>query len=203
MATATDAARERVLIARAALGDELTVLEASARAAVDIPAKVKASPAKAAAVAGTAGFLVVGGPRRVLGGIRRVVKGPKAAMPKSMLPDEIEQTLRKLGTDGDAVRGALERDFADYAKKASKNRANVRTLVLLGVARPLLAGGTRAATRWLFSSGDADSFSERVALVRKRLDEVAGQHSQTGTPAASAKPGTGSPRDDAEDVSGA
>ena len=39
-----------------------------------------------------------------------------------MLPDEIEKTLRKLGTDGDAVRGALERDFAAYAKQASKDR---------------------------------------------------------------------------------
>ena len=48
MATETDAARERVLVARAQLGDELALLEASARSAVDIPAKVKASPAKAA-----------------------------------------------------------------------------------------------------------------------------------------------------------
>ena len=65
MAEGTDAARERVLVARAQLADELSVLEASARSAVDIPAKVKASPAKAAAVAGTAGFVVLGGPKRV------------------------------------------------------------------------------------------------------------------------------------------
>ena len=105
MATETDAARERVLVARAQLGDELALLEASARSAVDIPAKVKASPAKAAAVAGTAGFVVLGGPRRVFGGVKRVVRGPKAPLPKSMLPDEIEATLKHLGSDGDAVRG--------------------------------------------------------------------------------------------------
>jgi len=45
VAEGTDAARERVLVARAQLGDELALLEASARSAVDIPAKVKASPA--------------------------------------------------------------------------------------------------------------------------------------------------------------
>jgi hypothetical protein len=33
-------------------------------------------------------------------------------MPKAMLPEEIERTLRSLGDDGDRVRGALERDFA-------------------------------------------------------------------------------------------
>lgn len=205
MATATDAARERVLVARAQLGDELTVLEASARAAIDIPAKVKASPAKAAAVAGSAGFLVLGGPRRVLGGVRRAIKGPKAPLPKRMLPDEIERALGQLGGDGDAVRGALERDFADYAKKAAKSRSNIKTLLALSVARPLLFGGSRAAARWLFSSGDDVSFAERVAQVRARLDEIA-QKRAAGSPtqpSGAPKPKTGSLRDDAEDDSGA
>ena len=44
MATETDAARDRVLAARAALGEELETLEASARAAVDIPAKIRRRP---------------------------------------------------------------------------------------------------------------------------------------------------------------
>lgn len=201
MAEATDAARERVLAARVQLGDELALLEASARSAVDIPAKVKASPAKAAAVAGTAGFLVLGGPRRVLGGIKRAVRGPSAPMPKSMLPDEIEKTLKHLGSDGDAVRGALERDFADYAKKASKSRNQLRTVLALSVARPLLSGGTKAASRWLFSSGEADGFNERLAMVRERIDKAAGQKPGAEDPAT--KPKTGSLRDDAEDVSGA
>lgn len=205
MATAADAARERVLVARAQLGDELVVLEASARSAIDIPAKVKASPAKAAAIAGTAGFLVLGGPRRVIGGVRRVVRGPKAPMPKRMLPDEIEKTLSHLGSDGDAVRGALERDFADYAKKAAKNRIEVKTLLALAVARPLFLGGSKAASRWLFSA-DEESFGERLAQVRRRRGEVTGQRGAVGspaTPATSAKSTTGSLRDDAEDVAGA
>ncbi len=206
MAEGTDAARQRVLAARGQLGDELALLEASARSAVDIPAKVKASPAKAAAVAGTAGFLVLGGPKRVVRGIKRAVRGPSAPMPKSMLPDEIEKTLKHLGPDGDAVRGALERDFADYAKKAAKSRNQLRTVLALSVARPLLSGGAKAAARWLFSSGEEQGFNERLAVVRERLEKAAGQkaggEAASGTPAA-AKPKTGSLRDDAEDVSGA
>ena len=201
MATATDAARERVLVARAQLGDELALLEASARSAVDIPAKVKASPAKAAAVAGTAGFLVLGGPRRVFGGVKRVVRGGKPPMPKSMLPDEIEKTLKQLGSDGDAIRGAIERDFADYAKKAAKSRNNLRTVLALSVARPLLFGGSKAASRWLFSSGDQEGFDERLAKVRGRLEQLAGQ-APGGDEPAGTQPKTGSLRDDAEDVSG-
>lgn len=205
MAEGTDAARERVLVARAQLGDELAFLEASARSAVDIPAKVKASPAKAAAVAGTAGFVVLGGPKRVVRGVKRVIRGPSAPMPKSMLPDEIEKTLKHLGSDGDAVRGALERDFADYAKKASKSRNQLRTVLALSVARPLLSGGTKAASRWLFSSGEEEGFNERLAKVRERIEQAAGQVSGGEAPTTKpvAKPKTGSLRDDAEDVSGA
>ena len=198
MAEGTDAARERVLVARARLADELSVLEASARSAVDIPAKVKASPAKAAAVAGTAGFVVLGGPKRVVRGVRRVFRGPDKPMPKSLLPDEIEKTLKHLGTDGDAVRGVIERDFADYAKKAAKNRNQLRTVLALSVARPLLSGGAKAAGRWLFSSGDAEGFNDRLAKVRERFDKVADKGAAAGRDAASPT----SP-DDSDEVAGA
>ena len=198
MAEGTQAARERVLVARGQLGDELAVLEASARSAVDIPAKVKASPVKAAAVVGTAGFLVLGGPRRVLGGVKRVFRGPNKPMPKGLLPEEIEKTLKQLGTDGDAVRGVLERDFADYAKKAAKSRSGLRTILAVSVARPLLFGGSKAAARWLFSSGDADGFNDRLAQVRERLDTVAGARS-----GAASTGKTGSSTDDSGDASGA
>ena len=100
---------------------ELTGLEASARAAVDIPAKIKPQPGQGG-----------GGRRR-----RRVPRCSRGRSgcsarpderaragtpdcPKRMLPDEIEKTLRKLGDDGDKVRGTLERDFADYVKKARR-----------------------------------------------------------------------------------
>ena len=98
MATETDAARDRVLAARAALGDELEALEASARAAVDIPAKIRRSPAKAAAIAGGAGLPRARRPEApVPGGAGGRSSGAPEPLPKSMLPEEVEKTLRKLG----------------------------------------------------------------------------------------------------------
>ena len=204
--TETDAARERVLAARGQLGDELALLEASARAAVDIPAKVKASPAKAAAVAGTAGFLVLGGPRRVFGGVKRAVRGPERPAAQVDAARRDREDPQDLGDDGDAVRGALERDFADYAKKAAKSRNQLRTVLALSVARPLLSSGAKAAAGWLFSSGEEQGFDERLASVRERLEKAAGQKAGGAArvpPPAATKPKTGSLRDDAEDVSGA
>ncbi len=181
MAAETDAARDRVLTARAGLGEELEILEASARAAVDIPARIKRNPTKAAAIAGGAGFLVLGGPRRVFRGVKRTIRGPEAPLPESMLPDEIEKTLRSLGSDGDAVRGALERDFAAYAKQASRDRVGVRNLLLLSVARPLLYGATRAAVRALFRPDEAGVL-KRLAQVRERTARM-GRDGGEGEPA--------------------
>lgn len=167
MATETDAARDRVLAARAALGDELETLEASARAAADVPAKIRRSPGKAAAIAGGTAFVVLGGPRRVFRAGRRAVTGAPAPMPRAMLPDEVEKTLRYLGEDGDKVRGVLERDFAAYAKQAQRDRAGVRTLLLLTVARPLLSAATKSAAGWLFRTDD-EGFQARLAQIRER-----------------------------------
>lgn len=182
MATETNAARDRVLAARAALGDEIDALEASARAAVDIPAKVRQSPAKAAAIAGSAGFVVLGGPKRIFGAARRAVFGPTAELPKRMLPDEIEKTLKKLGDDGDKVRGALERDFAAYAKEAEKDRG-IAPLLSSTVAKPLLSRAGRAAAEWFFRTDD-DGFQARLSEVRERAkSEVAKRRDDGSSPA--------------------
>jgi hypothetical protein len=183
VATETDAARDRVLAARAALGDELEALEASARAAVDIPAKVRRSPAKAAAIAGSAGFMVLGGPRRLFGAARRAVFGPTADLPKAMLPNEIEKTLRKLGDDGDKVRGALERDFAAYAKEVEKDRG-IAPLLSTTVAKPLLTRAGRAAAEWFFRT-DEEGFQARLAEVRDRAKDEAAKRRSESTPAPS------------------
>jgi hypothetical protein len=167
VATETDAARDRVLAARAALGDELDALEASARAAVDIPAKVRRSPAKAAAVAGSVGFLVLGGPKRLFRRARRTVFGPTADLPGSMLPKEIEKTLRQLGDDGDKVRGALERDFADYAKQAAKENPPVSAMLSSSLAKPLIRRGIKAAGEWFLRTDD-EGFAARLGEVRAR-----------------------------------
>ena len=122
MAAEADAARERVLAARAELATEVERLQASARAAVDIPAKVRRNPAQVAAVVGGVGFVALGGPRRLFRRVKSAIVGPDQPLPESMLPDEIEKALKHLGTDGERVRGTLERDFADYLKVAQKRR---------------------------------------------------------------------------------
>ena len=91
------AARDEVLAARQGLEGEVVRLEASARAAVDIPARLRREPAKVLGAAGGAAFLLLGGPKRLFRRARRAVLGPDADLPKSMLPDEVEKTLKKLG----------------------------------------------------------------------------------------------------------
>jgi hypothetical protein len=179
VATETDAARDRVLAARAALGEELEVLEASARAAVDVPAKIRRSPAKAAAIAGGTAFLVLGGPKRVLRRGKRAIFGAPEPLPESMLPDAVERAIRELGDDGAKVRGALERDFAAYARQASRDRAQTRTLLLLTVARPILSGATKAATRWVFRTDD-EGFQARLAQIRERASRLSGDRAASG-----------------------
>lgn len=133
MGEGTASARAEVLAARAALDEELVRLEASARAAADIPAKVRRNPVKAAGVAAGVGFVAVGGPRRLFRGARRAVMGPPEPLPKSMLPDEIEKSLKRMGGDGAKVRGLLEREFSDYLRKTEKERRS-RDLTAMSTA---------------------------------------------------------------------
>ena len=167
MATEADAARDRVLAARAALGDELETLEASARAAVDVPAKIRRDPVRAAAVVGGVGFLAFRGPQRLFRAGKRAVFGPPEPLPESLLPDQVEKAIRALGDDGQKVRGALERDFAAYAQQAQRDRARLRTLLLLTVARPILAAAAKSAVSWLFRTDD-EGFQARLAEIRDR-----------------------------------
>jgi len=165
VATEQDAARDRVLAARAELEGDLEDLEASARSAVDIPTRIRQSPAKALAIAGGVAFLVLKGPSRIYRALRKAVTGEPAPMPKRMLPKEIEKTLKSLGNDGDKVRGALERDFADYAKKAEKDRRGLVSVLLLAAVRPLVARGARAAGEYLLSP-NSQGLGTRLAEVK-------------------------------------
>jgi hypothetical protein len=97
-------------------------------------------------------------------------------LPESLLPDEVEKALRELGDDGTKVRGTLERDFAAYAKQAQRDRASVRTLLLLTVGRPLLTGATNAVTKWLFRT-DNEGFQARLQEIRDRASRAS--HDET------------------------
>jgi hypothetical protein len=179
----TDAARSEVLAARAGLDEELVRLEASGRAAVDIPARLRREPAKVLGTAGGAAFLLLGGPKRVFKGVRRAIFGPGADLPKSMLPPEVEKTLKKLGPDGDKVRGTLEREFASYLDEKAPQRKErdlgaTAAVLLGGVLKPVTERlGRQLAERAL--DADPSSFAEGLRRARERRN---GQGGNGATP---------------------
>jgi hypothetical protein len=174
VAAEQDATRNRVLAARAEFDTELAGLGASARDAVDIPAKVRRNPAKAAAVAGGLAFLLMRGPQRLLGGVRSRLFGRRAAMPDRMLPKEIEKTLGKLGKDGDKVRGTIERDFADYVKQRQRDRRAIPTVLLLAAARPVLGAVARRTAEYL-TAPPSDQPATRIGQVWGEVGARAGE----------------------------
>jgi hypothetical protein len=185
----TDAARAEVLSARAAVAaarsdveTEIGRLEAAGRSAVDIPSKVRRAPAKTAGVAAGAVFLLAGGPGRVVRRVRRAVMGPEADMPRSMLPDEVEKTLRRMGSDGEKVRGTLEREFAAYLEehreeRESRNLGAVTAAILASVAKPVTSQAGKRLAQQLFSP-DNTSFRDAVQRVRERREGGKGTKSQ-------------------------
>jgi hypothetical protein len=173
VAARTAAARAAAVASRAELAEEVARLEAAGRAAVDIPAKIRRAPAQTAGLAAGAAFIVAGGPKRLVRGFRRAIFGPKADLPKSMLPREVEKTLKKLGSDGDKVRGTLEREFASYLDEKAEER---RKRDLTGTAAVLAASllgpltkrlGDRLAEE-LFTPKTADPETFDAALQRAR-----------------------------------
>lgn len=182
MGEGTAAARAEVLAAREVLEDELVRLEASARAAVDIKAKVRRNPAKVAGVAAGVGFLAVGGPRRVFRGAKRALFGPEEPLPKAMLPDEIEAALKRMGKDGVKVRGLLEREFADYLRTTEKARRDrsipdALTATLIVSARPFLLAAARRLAAQAFSP-DAAGFQAQLDRIRARRMTAAAERAE-------------------------
>lgn len=185
MGTRTDAALAQVVAAREDFGTEVERLEAAGRAAVDIPAKIRRQPVKAAGVAAGAAFLVLGGPKRLFRRAKRAVRGEEEELPKSMLPDEIEKTVRKLGSDGKQVRGTLEREFAKYLEEREKERKKeglvaAATALALGALRPVtVRAGKNLAERML--NPDGPSFEEQLEKIRerRRATKEAGEGSES------------------------
>lgn len=172
MGARTDAARSEVLAARAGLDEELVRLEASGRAAVDIPARLRREPAKVLGTAGGAAFLLLGGPKRVFQGVRRAIFGADADLPKSMLPPEVERTLKKLGPDGEKVRGTLEREFAEYLEDKAPERqkrdlGGTAAVLLGGVLKPVTERLGRQLAERAFTP-DGASFADGLFRARAR-----------------------------------
>jgi len=160
-------------------------LEASGRAAIDVPAQIRRRPGRAIALVGGVGFLALKGPQRLMRGTRRAIFGTPKPMPKSLLPEEVDATLRSFGEDGDQVRAALERDCASYAKAAQAQRNSLRTILILSVARPVLLRASKSIAAFLFSPDERD--------LMTRLEQVRGRRprSAVGTSAGDTDAATG------------
>ena len=186
MGTRTDAALAQVVAARADLGDQVDRLEAAGRAAVDVPAKVRSNPAKAAGIAAGGAFLAVGGPKRLFRRARRAITGKEEELPSELLPKDVEKALRKIGTDGSKVRGTLERDFAKYLDDRSKERKKegvtaAITAVALSALRPIaIRSGRQIAERMLDPNGPA--FSEQLEKIRARRAAPESPGTEKGVP---------------------
>jgi hypothetical protein len=163
-----EAALAEVRLARAGLFDETNRLEATLRDAVDIKAKVRRNPKKAAAVAGGAAFLALGGPRRVLRRARRAVFGAPDPLPASLLPDQVERAVQALGDDGSKVRGALEREFASYLASTGKRDRRTMRLALLYTLGPVARQAGVEGVKRLFSAeaGRVEELTERLRQAR-------------------------------------
>lgn len=166
---ASVAAIAEVAAARQALGDELVRLEATARAAVDIRAKVRRNPGKTAAVVGGTAFLAVGGPRRAFRSVKRRIVGVPDPLPPSLLPDQVEKAVRALGDDGAKVRGALEREFAAFVDTNRKGESRFTRRILLTAGVPLATEASRMLLKRLFA-GSAEDVADREQQIRSRLD---------------------------------
>ena len=141
MAQSAAEARQEVANARRDVAVELDDLGSAARAAVDIPAKIRRNPVRTVGLAGGAAFLFLGGPKRVAKAAEARFFPRRAEKRDRALPKNVQATLAKLEPEErEKVEPHLERDFAAYLNREHpKEPANARQSVwktydmLLGV----------------------------------------------------------------------
>jgi hypothetical protein len=168
----TDAARAEVVASRQLLLEEVVRLEAATSGTFDISGRLKRQPARIGLAAAGVAFLALKGPQRLYRGMRRIVLGPKANLPKSMLPEEIDKALRAIGDDGEQVRGVLEREFAEYLERDRPRRESrdLRgTISELGgnILRPITREAGKRMAKQLFSP-DGPSFASAMDRLKTR-----------------------------------
>jgi hypothetical protein len=125
MATPTEESRRQVIRAREDLGDGLDDLTLAFRSAIDIPAKIRKNPLQTAGLAAGAGFLAVGGPKKVIRAAVHRIRPSTRRPHEGLLPNDIDKVVkRKGGARSDEIETALENDFADYLKHKGKVTAS-------------------------------------------------------------------------------
>ena len=118
MAQTAAEARQEVVNSRQAVESELDDLGHAARAALDIPAKIRRNPVQTVGIMGGAGFLLLGGPRRVAKAVGHHLFPQRRDRVPTVLPKDIEATVNRLEPEErEQVRAHLERDFTAYLKR--------------------------------------------------------------------------------------
>ena len=108
-------------VARAGVTAALDDLTTATHSALDVPAKIRRNPMKTAALVGGTGFVLAGGPRRVVRYVGRRIFPRRRDPYAGLLPPEIEKVLKDSGVARDPdVRRALNKDFAEYLKQKGK-----------------------------------------------------------------------------------
>lgn len=191
MGEKADAARAGVAAARTGVLDEVARLEAVGRSSLDVGARVREDPVRVAAMTGLTVFLVSGGPWRLYRfarrRIRRLLYGPEPEFPPSMLPEEVERTLRKMGAEGYTARGTLERDFARYLADQGSFRQTSASQATGEILGSLLKPAARVAGLRLareLATADPKTYGARLDRARERwvkpVDEEAAGASAAG-----------------------
>ncbi len=167
--------------ARANVSESLDQLASAAQSALDIPAKFKRNPVKTAALIGGTGFLVVGGPRRVVRAVgRRILPQPRPDRNAGILPTEIEKVLKDTGLAKDPeVRRALNKDFAEYLRQKGdyspeRNAAASFWRTFDKVAGPLGTAGARVMVQRLMEAEKDRAFERaevRASVLSRGLSE--------------------------------
>lgn len=180
------AAMTEVEAARADMTRALDDLVGATQEALDIPAKVRRNPVRAAALVGGTGFLLAGGPRRVVRFIgRRVRRQPPPDPYAGILPDEIEQVLKDSGVARDPdVRRALNRDFADYLRQKGSyqpepNAATSFWRTFDTLAGPLGSAGARILVQRLMEAEQDRGQRRKDAHERRRQRPSSGVTTST------------------------
>ena len=118
------AAMAELEAARANVRESLDDWTAATQSALDVPAKIRRNPVKTAALVGGAGFLIAGGPRRLMRATLGRVRPARPDPYEGLLPPEIERVLKDAGLAKDPeIRRALDQDFAEYLKSKGRYEA--------------------------------------------------------------------------------
>ena len=162
------AARAAVRASRLDMEEELVRLEAAARAAVDVKAKIKRNPARVAGAAAGIGFLAVGGPRKVVRRARYAVFGKPDPLPEAMLPGRDREGPQGAGPrrgEGPRRARARLRGLRRADREAQDRRSTVLFLLLPTVRILILRFGKQFIEEVLSTRG---GFEEQLARVRAR-----------------------------------